>query len=121
MERLTDEELKHIYRECESIIDGAMKSHYQNEEILTCYNAIKEMAKNQLTYTMVVYVYEKATIEMADRFYCNDIINRRVILDYLEEELNNISQPKENKYIPTEARVGSILTIKTMMQFIKSQ
>ncbi len=54
-----------------------------------------------------------------DKINNNDLISRKAVLDYLNKELNNISQPKENKPIPAEARVGVILTIKTMIKFIE--
>lgn len=46
-------------------------------------------------------------------------IDRDVVLDYLKEELENMSQPKKDKPIPIEARTGAILSIRTMIKFIE--
>lgn len=121
MERLTNNELRNIRKECEEVIDG-VKGHYQNKKILECYNNIKGTEDDYLNYTMLMEVYEKSIVEMANRFYDNndDLISKKTVLNYLEEELNNMSQPKKDKPIPIEARVGSILTIRTMCSFIKA-
>lgn len=63
MEKLTDKELKNIYIECENIIDGVMKSYYQNEEILTCYNTIKE---GDRVAQMLVVPYIQPSIEYTE-------------------------------------------------------
>lgn len=48
-----------------------------------------------------------------------NLIDRDVVLGYLKEELENISQPKKDKPIPIEARTGAILSIRAMIKFIE--
>lgn len=116
---LTNEELRYFCKKCEDIIDG-MKGVEDDDEILKHYNNLKGVADTSLNLTKLMYVYRYVNDEIQYRFSEYDLIDRDVILKYLDKELENISKPKEEKPIPYEARVGSILTIKTIRQFINN-
>lgn len=50
----------------------------------------------------------------------DDLISRKVILDYLKAERYKLiaGQQNKNDAIPVEARKGALLSIKAMMNFI---
>ena len=60
----------------------------------------------------------KGGSHLVDTKPINNLIDKDIILKYLDKELENMSNPKKEKSIPYETRVGSILTIKTIKQFI---
>ena len=114
---LTNRELRYLCRKCEDIIDD-IKDIKDGDEILNHYNNLRGIVDTSLNLTKLMYVYKRISEEIEYRFSEYDLIDRDIILKYLDKELENISNPKKEKSIPYEARVGSILTIRTIKQFI---